>query len=216
VNAPAPEATGQLVTHGHSFQLRRGSLMFLETIGYRPEIEASFVAVAADGLSPGRVVRAEGMRAQVLAEDGRERSLLVPRRLVTETSWPVAGDWVAYDEARAVVSHVLPRTSVFERRRVGKSEAVQAVAANIDLAVVVMGLDADFSPRRLSRYLALAHGHGIAAAVLLTKACDGEHAQSCSVLADLTEGGVGVAKDAALASKLRQRACTLGFQDACQ
>lgn len=144
--------------------------MFLKTIGYRPEIEASFVAVAADGLSPGRVVRAEGMRAQVLADDGEERALLVPRRLVTETSWPVAGDWVAYDEARGVVVHVLPRTSVFERRRVGRSEAAQVVAANVDLAVVVMGLDGDFSPRRLSRYLALAHGHGIAAAVLLTKA----------------------------------------------
>jgi ribosome biogenesis GTPase len=149
--------------------------MFLKSIGYRSEVEASFSSVAAEGLAPGRVVRAQGTRARVLGEDGRERTLLVPRRLVTETFWPVAGDWVAYDEAREVVEHVLPRTSVFERRRVGKAEATQVVAANVDLAVIVMGLDADFSLRRLSRYLTLAHGHHVAATVLLTKAGIAEH-----------------------------------------
>lgn len=149
--------------------------MFLRSIGYRAEVEASFSAIAGEGLAPGRVVRAEGMRARVLAEDGRERTLIVPKRLVTETFWPVAGDWVAYDEARGVVEHVLPRTSVFERRRVGRAEATQVVAANVDLVVIVMGLDADFSVRRLSRYLALAHGHQVPASVLLTKAGISEH-----------------------------------------
>lgn len=149
--------------------------MFLKSIGYRSEVEASFAALAGDGLAPGRVVRAEGMRARVLGEDGRERTLLVPKRLVTETFWPVAGDWVAYDDARGAVEHVLPRTSVFERRRVGKAEATQVVAANLDLVVIVMGLDADFSLRRLSRYLALAHGHHVSASVLLTKAGISEH-----------------------------------------
>ncbi len=149
--------------------------MFLKTIGFRPEVEALFRAVAGEGSSPGRVVRAEGMRARVLGEDGRERVLLVPKRLISDTSWPVAGDWVAYDEAREIVEHVLPRTSVFERRRVGKAEAAQVVAANVDLAVIVMGLDGDFSLRRLSRYLTLAHGHGVAATVLLTKAGIADH-----------------------------------------
>jgi len=149
--------------------------MFLKSIGYRSEVEASFSAIGGDGLAPGRVVRAEGMRARVLGEDGCERTLLVPKRLVSETFWPVAGDWVAYDEARGVVEHVLPRTSSFERRRVGRAEATQVVAANVDLVVIVMGLDADFSHRRLSRYLALAHGHHIPASVLLTKAGLSEH-----------------------------------------
>ena len=149
--------------------------MFLKSIGYSSEVEASFSAIAREGLAPGRVVRAEGMRARVLGEDGREHTLLVPKRLVTETFWPVAGDWVAFDEARQCVEHVLPRTSVFERRRVGKAEATQVVAANVDLVVIVMGLDADFSVRRLSRYLALAHGHRISATVLLTKAGIAEH-----------------------------------------
>ena len=100
------------------------------------------------------------MRARVLGEDGRPRTLLVPKRLVTDAFSAVAGDWVAYDDARGIVEHVLPRTSVFGRRRVGKAEATQVVAANIDLAVIVMALDGDFSARRLSRYLTLAHGDG--------------------------------------------------------
>lgn len=166
--------------------------MFLKSIGYRSEVEASFSAVAGDGLAPGRVVRAEGMRARVLGEDGRERTLLVPKRLVSETFWPVAGDWVAYDEAREVVEHVLPRTSVFERRRVGKAEATQVVAANVDLAVIVMGLDADYSLRRLSRYLTLAHGHHVSATVLLTKAGISEHVAERLDAAKLACGRVPV------------------------
>jgi ribosome biogenesis GTPase len=44
------------------------------------------------------------------------------------------------------------------------------VAANIDIAFIVMGLDADFNVRRLTRYLTLAHASGAQPVVLLTKA----------------------------------------------
>jgi ribosome biogenesis GTPase len=36
------------------------------------------------------------------------------------------------------------------------------VAANVDVVFLVMALDADFSPRRLERYLLLAHDSGAA------------------------------------------------------
>jgi len=144
--------------------------MFLESIGFRPVVQASYRAVASEGSSVGRVVRAEGRVACVLDDTGEERALLVPNRLVTEDSFPVAGDWVVFHPRDAVVTLVLPRTSVLARRKVGKRESLQVVAANVDRVVIVMGLDGDFSLRRLSRYLALAHGHGIRATVLLTKA----------------------------------------------
>lgn len=141
--------------------------MSLMSIGLRPEIESAFRALARGAQAPGRVVRAEASTARVLFEGWQERTLLVPRRLVGEL---VAGDWVIWDGARGTVEHVLPRRSVFARRRVGKAEAAQVVAANVDVGLIVMGLDHDFSPRRLSRYLTLAHGADIEPLVLLTKA----------------------------------------------
>jgi ribosome biogenesis GTPase len=43
------------------------------------------------------------------------------------------------------------------------------VAANVDVVFIVMALDADFSLRRLERYLLLSHESGAAPVVLLTK-----------------------------------------------
>src|SRR5439155_21188060 len=45
-----------------------------------------------------------------------------------------------------------------------------AVVSNVDTALLVMGLDDDFNPRRLERYLALVHASGVAPVVVLTKA----------------------------------------------
>ncbi len=144
--------------------------MDLESLGYRPEVDASFRALGQSSLRPARVVRAERHRAWVACEDSDDRALVVPPRFYVSCTVPVAGDWVTYDPITGVVAHVLPRLSAFERRKVGKAEATQVVAANVDLLVVVMSLDSDFSLRRLSRYLSLAHGTGIEPRVLLTKA----------------------------------------------
>lgn len=53
---------------------------------------------------------------------------------------------------------------------------LQALASNIDTALLVMGLDHDFNLRRLERYLALVHAAGVAPVVLLTKADMHDHA----------------------------------------
>ena len=44
------------------------------------------------------------------------------------------------------------------------------VAANIDVVFLVMGLDRDYNPRRLERYLLLARESGAVPHVLLSKA----------------------------------------------
>jgi ribosome biogenesis GTPase len=43
------------------------------------------------------------------------------------------------------------------------------IAANVDLAMIVCGLDGDFNLRRIERYLALVHASGARAAVVLNK-----------------------------------------------
>jgi ribosome biogenesis GTPase len=76
----------------------------------------------------------------------------------------------------AVVHAVLPRRSRLARsesdRRRGEDAAAaeQVLAANLDWVLVVCGLDRDYNPRRIERYVTLAWGGGAQPAVVLNKA----------------------------------------------
>ncbi len=60
------------------------------------------------------------------------------------------------------------------------------IAANIDTVFIVCGLDADFNPRRIERYLLLVGGGGAQPVVVLTKADQTEHAEDAlAVLEEL-------------------------------
>jgi ribosome biogenesis GTPase len=88
---------------------------------------------------------------------------------------PVVGDWVAVDALdeeppRAVIRAILPRSSKFARKEAGARFSEQPIAANIDTVFVVVGLDSDYSLRRIERYVALSLEGGIEPVVLLTKA----------------------------------------------
>jgi ribosome biogenesis GTPase len=65
---------------------------------------------------------------------------------------------------------VLPRLTRFSRKAAGEEELEQVIAANIDTVFIVTSLDADFSPRRVERYLAAAWASGAQPVVLLNKA----------------------------------------------
>lgn len=93
-----------------------------------------------------------------------------------EAVWPAVGDWVAFRAApdRGTIHRVLPRSGVFTRKAAGRAVTAQVVAANVDVVFLVAGLDGDFNPRRLERYLALAHEGGVAPVIVLSKSdlCD--------------------------------------------
>ncbi|MBL8152431.1 MAG: ribosome small subunit-dependent GTPase A, partial [Blastocatellia bacterium] len=84
------------------------------------------------------------------------------------------GDWVVIrqkdEENRAKIFAVLPRKSKFSRRAAGQKEEEQVVAANIDLVFLVSGLDNDFNPRRMERYIILAKENGVTPVIVLNKA----------------------------------------------
>jgi ribosome biogenesis GTPase len=109
--------------------------------------------------------------------DGGEVDAVVSGRLkhhaASRGDLPAVGDWVVArkrpEEDLASIVHVLPRRSRFSRKVVGSVTDEQVVAANIDVVFLVMALDADFSPRRLERYLLLARESGAAPVILLTK-----------------------------------------------
>jgi ribosome biogenesis GTPase / thiamine phosphate phosphatase len=79
------------------------------------------------------------------------------------------GDWVLCDAGpeRWVHTCLAPVTHLARRGGDGRR---QAIASNIDTALLVMGLDHDFNLRRLERYLALVQPAGVAPVIVLTKA----------------------------------------------
>jgi ribosome biogenesis GTPase len=124
-----------------------------------------------DNCIPGRVSAQHRGEYDVLTEGGELRAHLAGRLRHEASSGaelPAVGDWVALRDA--VIHAVLPRRTAFARKvNLGAAEA-QVLAANVDTIFVVTALDADFSPRRLERYLTLAWESGASPAIVLTKA----------------------------------------------
>jgi ribosome biogenesis GTPase len=79
------------------------------------------------------------------------------------------GDWVVLDEAGANILALLPRHALLKRGAAGEHYRQQLIAANVDHVLVVCGLDADFNPRRIERYLLVIQASGAAPVLVLTK-----------------------------------------------
>jgi len=127
-------------------------------------------------LFPARIAVEYNQILRVYVEDGEWEAVVSGRMkhdAERRSELPAVGDWVVVrrrgDERRAAVVHVLPRAGYFSRKVAGVVTDEQVVAANIDVAFIVTSLDADFSPRRLERYLLVAREGGVQPMVLLTK-----------------------------------------------
>ncbi len=135
-----------------------------------------------DGESaPGRVVRHDGSRLQVLTAGGVDQ-------LVMRIDEPVAvGDWVV--TRAAAVTDVLPRRSLLRRRDPDRG-VEQLMAANIDVVGVVCGLDRPVKDGRIQRAALLAHDAGATPVVILTKADVADDPDQA--IADVEAGSPGV------------------------
>lgn len=78
------------------------------------------------------------------------------------------GDWVLQRDGR--ILSLLPRRTCIKRGAAGEHYRQQVIAANVDTVFVLCGLDDDFNPRRIERYLLLAGNGGAAPVLVLTKA----------------------------------------------
>lgn len=150
----------------------------LETLGWDAAWAESFAPFAAEGLRPARVVAVH--RDTSIVRDGAgDRPAAVSGvfrfAALGHADFPAVGDWVALD-ADDVISAILPRRSVFKRmaadasRRGVRLDDEQIMASNIDVALLVAGLDNDFNLRRIERYLAVAWASAITPVVVLNKA----------------------------------------------
>jgi ribosome biogenesis GTPase len=151
--------------------------MHLESLGWDDAREEQFAAWRGKPwVQPGRVAIEFNHNYRVYVEEGEIDAVAAGRlkhHAASRADLPAVGDWVAVRkrplEDRGSIQAVLPRRSKFSRRAAGAATDEQVVAANVDVVFLVMGLDHDFSPRRLERYLLLARESGAAPVALLTK-----------------------------------------------
>jgi ribosome biogenesis GTPase len=152
------------------------SKLTLATLGWTGREEGLFEPHRAEGLLPGRVAVAYGATFRVYL-DADERLADVPGRMRHEArsrrDLPAVGDWVAVRRGlsyeRATIQHILPRTSLFSRKVAGRETTEQLLAANVDVAFLVAGLDRDYNLRRLERYLAMTWESGARPVIVLNK-----------------------------------------------
>ncbi|KZC37127.1 MULTISPECIES: ribosome small subunit-dependent GTPase A [Rhodanobacter] len=92
------------------------------------------------------------------------------RRGLDPAERPVVGDFVEVEPGRPPhIVKVLARRTLLSRAAAGERYERQLIAANIDYVLVLTGLDGDFNPARIERYLSLTEGSGAQPVVLLSK-----------------------------------------------
>jgi len=149
----------------------------LTAYGWTPALAAAFEPYGARGYQPGRVSLEHTHIYRVITAQDEVLARVAGRlrhHAGTRADFPAVGDWVALEpsahDGDARINAVLPRTSRFSRRAAGDATEEQVVAANIDTVFLVAGLDHDFNPRRLERYLIVAWESGASPVIVLNKA----------------------------------------------
>lgn len=176
------------------------SAMTLEALGWTEDFATAFAPHAAAGLEPARVVCE--LRRNFYAVQTASREMLAEcgggffHHAHTPDEYPAVGDWVAVrpraGEMRADLHAVLPRRTKFSRRAAGSHEKEQLVAANIDVVFLVSGLDRNFNPKRIQRFLVAAKESGAEAVILLNKTDVCEDAEAVKQEVEALAPGVRV------------------------
>jgi ribosome biogenesis GTPase len=188
----------------------------LAVIGFRPERWPALTV--ADGQRLARIIEQHRSGYQVHDGEAVLTAKPLPRlrhRVDDASQRPAVGDWVLLRRQgdEWLIESILPRFSALTRGAAGEKRARQAIATNIDHILIVCGLDRDFNPRRIERYLALASASGARPTLVLTKrdkdpelkahleqaravagstavhAINAKDPASCAPLANLLQGG---------------------------
>jgi ribosome biogenesis GTPase len=122
----------------------------------------------------GRVISVQGFKYHLITNSGEIEAELSGKLLFGSESelLPKVGDWVyflSFDTLGYIVD-VYPRLNALSRKNPGNRTERQILAANIDYALIVQGLDRDFNLMRLDRYIVQTMASGLKPVVILNKA----------------------------------------------
>ncbi|HUG64638.1 MAG TPA: ribosome small subunit-dependent GTPase A [Gaiellaceae bacterium] len=146
----------------------------LAALGWTDELEAAFNPYEERGFMPARVVAEHRGGYYVRSEIG-DRLASARGRMRDDEIWggmPAVGDWVVVCDApgdRFAIEALLPRRTKVSRKTPWLKAEEHILVANVDTVLLVTGLDEDFNPRRLERYLVAAWDSGADPVVVLTK-----------------------------------------------
>ena len=153
----------------------------LQEFGWTEKHQIDWETLGLEGLKPARVV----------ADFGTSLKLATPEIITAELSGklahyterdetPKVGDWVsvAITDNNAVVESVVLRANEIARKVAGKRTLKQIIAANVDIAFVLLALDNDFSVERLNRFLYQLSTSSVEPVIVLNKADKTDDLQS--------------------------------------
>lgn len=144
--------------------------------GWNDDDERALAALGDPSLVPGRVVLHVRKSYTVAGAETEYRAHVAGRlrhAAAEAADLPAVGDWVAVTaperSGSAIIRAVLPRRSAFVRKEAGERAVAQVLAANVDVAFLVSGMDGDLNPRRIERSLVVAYESGARPVVVLNK-----------------------------------------------
>ncbi len=172
--------------------------------GFVQELQQTALPCAEPALLRVTEVQREGLTLHNGVQPQPARLLPGVRALLAAEGDAIAcGDWVLAERNALgewwVVHRLQPVNQLARRLHDGRDKVERVViVSNVDTALLVMGLDLDYSPRRLERYLALVRMAGVAPVVVLTKKdlCPTADERLREVQALLPPGGAAVAVNA--------------------
>lgn len=155
--------------------------MQLKKLGWSDFFEAGRSGLKDNDLTPARIIRQ--LKKIFWVHDGSHEYQAVLagkfyKKAETPLDLPAVGDWVGVrgdkDADQVMIREILPRKSQFIRKAVLANTRPQVIAANIDTAFIMNGLDRDFNLRRIERYLSLTYESGAMPVIILNKTdiCD--------------------------------------------
>ncbi len=145
----------------------------LEQFGWTDTHQHEWDALGLQGLVPARVI----------ADFGTSLKIATPEIITAELSGklahytsreetPKVGDWVAVaiTDNNATIESAVLRANEIARKVAGKRTQKQIIAANVDIAFVLLALDNDFSIERLNRFLYQLSVSAVEPVIVLNKA----------------------------------------------
>ncbi len=156
-------------------QINKNSFLSrLTKLGWSPFFQQQYENSALDS-APARVVGVHRHVFSVMQGDEVFHVSLAGRLYNQATGiYPVVGDWVLVNEQ--IITNIFTRNNLLSRKTAGRRSGrkaelhdEQGIAANLDFAFIVCGLDRDYNPARIERYLTLVYHCGIEPVILLSK-----------------------------------------------
>lgn len=142
--------------------------MSLESLGWS-SVFSQHIARADKKLTPVRVIAQH--RQRLVVHDGESEFELPPLGKWfrdKQSTQPSVGDWLLFSQIEIGRTRMLPRVSKIQRLATTR-RTVQVIATNVDVLLVVMACNDDFTESKLERYLALAEASSVDAHVVFSK-----------------------------------------------